>query len=199
MIFAKQQGFPPMEKIYQPMFLYPMMVQQFVTYGLVLIHDKADNAAQVVGVKTMLQEAVDDEGAPFYRFAGVSSPHRVLVHHVVPSGVTVANIGLLRGSSTRYAASAGAGKMFNRGWARALDFGADILIVVDNYLNLVGQTINASLHGLYGGFGMSEKNWGIAVNKNCYSWIGLVSDSNTYAQTVQEIKDDLTTGGYGWH
>lgn len=157
----------------------------YVVLGLVLIHDDADNAAQLNMARGLLRSFTDGTGR--LQFRALAQPHNVLVHHVLPLGAS-ADTSLLNGSATIYATNESPVRYINRGWERVMDRGAEKTVVVYDFSGLT----ESALLNAYGAIRPATKaanwSWGMALTTEAVRVLGWLNETLPAPQATQEFE-----------
>lgn len=171
-----------------------------IIYGIALIHNKADNAAQVTTIRNLLEEYTNPDGTTYYRFKHTARPHTVKVHHLIPTGITVSNLENLKGDCTVYQSTQSENKMFNRGFIRTLDAGASITDIIDDYTQCTGPKINAGNHanedknrGV-----LNDRSHGRTLSQQGYQNVGLIGEGGSLSTEISNYKTAITNAGFVW-
>lgn len=185
---------------------------------------QVENEAQISLIANLVEEAtelldgVDDLGnvVPnaftryFYRIKQLAIPHEVEFYHIIPyqpentsspyKAVLPFNLNLLKGRTVQY----GRGdedklgehpRFFNWSLKRGTDYGADIVLYIDQPINFSRNEIRNALQALKGNTGLTEYTWGKLSTKRLIKEAGQLDETKPLSQGLAELKQKAQQKG----
>lgn len=153
-----------------------------------MIHDKADNAAQVSAIVALLT------GTGTYQL-NWGDTYPVNIHHVIPSGVSV-NISSLNGTSTEYATNQNSNVHFNRAYMRGSDASGDVVVIVRDASLLTVYEIVGVIAALTGNKCMITTPGAYYMSYKGIQWCGIIDESTAFSTAMTNYQTHITDLGY---
>lgn len=136
-----------------------------------------------------------------YKVKGLNIDHEVKFYQIIPFGVTPPSN---KDALDSYKVYYGEGdedktgnhpRFFNWGLKRGTDFGADIVVYLDDVLQLTTTKLRNGLGKLRNDVEFVEETFGKIGTKRLLEKVGQLKEDRTFTQAITEYKQRVTQGG----
>lgn len=182
--------------------------------AIVLVHNKGDqgNFDQIETLKPLInkitEQNVDDEGNSFetyhYELQGISQPHELRLYQIIPFGVKEPsnfndidsyNVIYRKGDEDK---TGDHPRFFNWGLKRATDYGADVVIHVDDPTTFSVKDINSQLPQLadkQNTTEFAEIPTGKMSTLKLLTEVGQLDEAKLISEAVDDLKVSIVDAG----
>lgn len=179
-----------------------------ISLAVVIVHNgtNTQNEAVINAILSRIERFESEEPetgitTSHYEITALNREHVVRFYQIIPFGVTPpSNLDLLDSHKVFY----GAGdenktgthpRFFNWGLKRATDYGADVVIYVQDASRLTAANLRTALDKLINNTEFVEEQFGKVATLRLLRLIGQLKEDRNFTQAINDYKTRITRGG----